>query len=162
MSALVGQTAGTFGGIVIGPDYTDRNCLDSSYRWGHGAAAAERPWQDGALWPMSRFAGMAGDMSNQVNGTYGGAWGTIAQDFAGGQQAKKLIGTTLDSAGAPLGSCVVEAFTTADDVKQGSVTSDTAGYYALCTFKTTAHYIVAYKAGAPDVAGTTLNTLIPV
>jgi hypothetical protein len=99
-------------------------------------------------------------MPMQIDGTYGGSWGGPQFDCTGGQQAKKLIGVSLDQAGAPLGSCTLDAFLTSTDVHQGAVVSDTDGYYELCTFSTGAHYIVGFKS--PNLGGVTVNTLIPV
>lgn len=74
----------------------------------------------------------------------------------------KLSGTTKDSSGAALGNCVVDWFNTADDVKISSTTSDANGLFEFRTAgqPPNAYYLVAYKAGSPDVAGTTVNTLV--
>jgi len=90
-------------------------------------------------------------------------YGNDQQDILGGAQVKKIIGTTKDSTGANLGSCIVRGFVTATQVCVGQVTSDTGGYYELTTtYAGAQHYLVAYKAGSPDVTGATANTLIPV
>lgn len=99
-------------------------------------------------------------MAGQDN-TNSGHWGTYEDDESGGRQMKKIIGQTLDSSGAALGSCVVEGFVTTTDVSVGKVTSDTAGYYELPTSQLGNHYLVAYKPGSPDVSGTTANNLVP-
>lgn len=72
-----------------------------------------------------------------------------------------ITGITRDSAGAVLGNCVVELFETATDFRLQRVTSDANGIFTFTAakFSPSTHYIVAYKAGSPDVAGTTLNTL---
>lgn len=74
----------------------------------------------------------------------------------------KITGTTKDSAGAALGNCVVDWFRTSDDAKLDSVTSDANGLFEFRTAgqPPNAYYLVAYKAGSPDVAGTTVNTLV--
>jgi hypothetical protein len=74
----------------------------------------------------------------------------------------KIRGTTKDSTGAALGTCVVDWFDTITDVKIDTVTSDANGLYEFRTAgqPPTSYYLVAYKAGAPDVAGTTVNTLM--
>lgn len=122
------------------------------------------PWQPGALWSVAqRFVGAgAGDGAPQQDmmGASGG-W-DVMQRPTGGQQRKRIIGTTRDGAGAVLGSCIVQGFRTSDDLFAGEMTSDTAGYFEFCTSMTENHYLVAYKAGSPDVAGTTVNTLAPV
>lgn len=72
-----------------------------------------------------------------------------------------LSGVTRDSAGAILGSCVVQLFRTEDDSYQGQTFSDaTTGAFTFQILEGGPFYIVAYKAGGPDVAGTTVNTLV--
>lgn len=73
-----------------------------------------------------------------------------------------VTGITRDSAGAALGGCIVQLFRTVDDAPFGETTSDGAGNYSIVAPVGGPFYLVAYKAGAPDVAGTTVNTLIPV
>ena len=74
-----------------------------------------------------------------------------------------LSGVTRDSAGAILGGCTVKLFGTATDVLIATTTSDAGtGAYSFATFAlgSTEYYAVAYLAGSPDVAGTTVNTLV--
>jgi hypothetical protein len=73
-----------------------------------------------------------------------------------------ISGVTRDGAGAILGSCRVELYETATDLPLQTVTSDAvtgAFTFTAARYAPTTHYIVAYKAGSPDRAGTTLNTL---
>jgi hypothetical protein len=70
-----------------------------------------------------------------------------------------LEGVTRDTNSAPLGGVVVQLFRTTDEAFIEQSTSDVNGNYQLSTPYADAHYIVAYKAGSPDVAGTTTNTL---
>lgn len=75
-----------------------------------------------------------------------------------------VSGVTKDSAGAVLGDCNVEVYETSDPQNRlvGATVSDADGNYSIdvngpdteMTF-----FAVANKAGAPDVAGTTVNTL---
>lgn len=74
-----------------------------------------------------------------------------------------ISGVTKDSAGAILGSCNVQLFETLTDRYISDTTSDaTTGAYSFTNVSpmSRTYYIVAYKAGAPDVAGTTVNTLV--
>lgn len=75
------------------------------------------------------------------------------------QKNERLSGTTLDASGQPLGSCVVHLFRTPSDVLVAQTTSDGAGAYVFDNPGSGPFYVVAYKALAPDVAGTTANTL---
>jgi hypothetical protein len=72
-----------------------------------------------------------------------------------------FAGITKTGAGAALASCHLDLFRTADDSKAGETDSDANGVYLLYASSELTHYAVAYKTGAPDVAGTTVNTLIP-
>lgn len=70
-----------------------------------------------------------------------------------------LSGITKDSTGAVLGFCEVELFDTARDVMMQRTTSDVNGAYEFSVSPQLTFYLVAYKSGSPDVAGTTVNTL---
>jgi len=75
-----------------------------------------------------------------------------------------ISGITKDSTGSVLGSCRVELYFTANDIPLSGIISDaTTGAYTFnCSPNAGNYYAVAYKAGSPDVAGTTVNTLAPV
>lgn len=72
-----------------------------------------------------------------------------------------ISGVTRDSTGAILGSCSVALYRTSDDVLMERVTSDnsTGAYSFSAVGLSETYYVTAYKAGAPDLAGTTVNTL---
>jgi hypothetical protein len=56
----------------------------------------------------------------------------------------------------------VQGFRTSDDLFVGETTADSSGNYELATvYPATNHYLVAYKAGSPDITGATVNTLQP-
>lgn len=70
-----------------------------------------------------------------------------------------ISGVTKDSNGAALGNCTVKLFNKATDGVSQTAVSDASGNYSFIVDKTMQWYIVAYLAGGPDVAGTTVNTL---
>lgn len=72
-----------------------------------------------------------------------------------------VSGVTKDSTGAVLGNCTVKLFQTADDVMVAQTVSDASGNYTVMLGYSSFlfYYLVVYKAGSPDVAGTTVNTL---
>jgi hypothetical protein len=74
------------------------------------------------------------------------------------QEGFFISGVTRDSTGAALAGVTVDLYLTATDRRVDSVVSDGSGAFS---FGATAgpYYLVAYKAGAPDVAGTSVNTL---
>lgn len=74
-----------------------------------------------------------------------------------------IAGLTKNAAGAALGSCAVKLFRSSDDALISSTTSDGSGNYSLTVANnTTQYYVMAYKAGSPDVAGVTVNTIVGV
>lgn len=83
---------------------------------------------------------------------------------------KHIIGQSLDVNGNPLGTCVCKLYFTADgysgagskDTVWQTKTSDANGNFQFDVPSSDQFYIVAYKAGSPDVEGTTVNTLTGV
>lgn len=73
-----------------------------------------------------------------------------------------LTGVTKDSTGAILPGCVVDAYETTTDTHRGGTVSDSLGNYTITVSGKVgeAFYARAYLTGAPDVAGTTVNTLV--
>lgn len=72
-----------------------------------------------------------------------------------------ISGTTKDSSSVALPSCSVKLFRTSDDLLMETVTSDGSGNYSFSSVGLgETYYVVAYKAGSPDVAGTTVNSLV--
>lgn len=71
-----------------------------------------------------------------------------------------LVGVTRDANGAALGNCMVVVYRTADDTIAARGVSDANGNYRLSVSPLLQHYVVAYLTGSPDVAGTTVNTLV--
>jgi hypothetical protein len=75
----------------------------------------------------------------------------------------RIAGVTRDSTGVALAGCTVHLIRTVDDVEVDVMVSSAAGVYAFVAASPyVTYYIVAYKAGSPDVAGTTANTLAGV
>lgn len=115
----------------------------------------DRPFRS-AWWPRSGMVGEAAPVFTRNR-----PW----LDFehpAGGSTRWGFVGVTRDVYGSPLPFAVVKAFLTATDEKTDQVLSDGNGAFTITTpYLGMGHYLVAYKAGAPDVEGTTVNTLLP-
>ena len=74
-----------------------------------------------------------------------------------------ISGVTKDSTGTPLAGCTVQLFYTATDKIADEKVSDASGNYEFRSAAPAVNfYIVAYKAGSPDVTGATVNTLVGV
>ena len=162
-SFLAAQVAGPSASFLMATDL--RSARDGFGREYSFTGLPSRPWEDGFLWPRSYLASGSGSSSPMLSEDSGsrGKWSTTVDDATeGGSQQKKITGNTLDSTGALLGSVVVQGFVTATDAYVGQTVSDANGWYSLPTPYVGQHYIVAYKPGSPDVAGTTVNTIVPV
>ena len=77
-----------------------------------------------------------------------------------------LVGVSRDSTGATLGACRVIVMEVGRQQIDGApivaeTVSDGSGNYSVVVPMNTAYQVLAYKAGAPDVFGTTVNTLTP-
>lgn len=64
-------------------------------------------------------------------------------------------GVTKDSSGAPLGDCTVDLYSESR-TWLARTTSDGAGAYSFACVGVGSVFVTAFKAGAPDVTGTTL------
>ena len=73
-----------------------------------------------------------------------------------------VSGVTMDATGAPLAGCNVTLFCSNDDTPQSRAVSDGAGNYTLTANVSGPYYVAAYKAGGPDVEGTTVDTIVGV
>ena len=119
-------------------------------------------------WPKARFVGsaIAGDLG--IGPLHRVVYATRVT-YTGGSGHKRLQGVCKDSAGSPLAGATCWAYRKDDDVansryryqQEGTVgVSDAGGNYEVMVPTNDQYGIVSYKAGAPDVAGVTVNTLV--
>lgn len=109
------------------------------------------------------FGGSSLDMAvaEKTGPNFGGTLFNSQKDKV--KQQWLITGVTRDSAGATLGNCTVHLFNTINDIEIAEMVSDATGNYSFTIDGNgQQRYAVAYLAGSPDVAGTTVNTLIPV
>lgn len=152
------------------PPWDETILNKSSYNWDYQRRSMQSTWDRQrwtSLWPRGRTIDAAGYYPDTM--MFGG--GPDGSDYfeppscggSGTQTTKFIRGTTYDSGGAVLANAVVQGFVTTTETYVGAVTSAEDGTYSLPTnnLASVTHYVVAYKAGAPDVAGTTVNTLLP-
>lgn len=93
------------------------------------------------------------------NPTYGWSQPTWSTGGASGRFA--YVGYTRDQYGSPIAFATVKCFRTLNDTLQATVQSDAMGFYRITTPYAEGHYLVVYKAGPPDICGTTVNSLLP-
>ena len=137
-------------------------------RW-YWQARSPKTWKDRNRWyslwswgcriGYGAPAGSDGAASRDLN--YPDLFEPYSCDGDGTQTVRFIKGTCKDSVGAAVANAIVQGFRTDTDAFVGQVQANTDGTYTLGT-ETVAgvqHYLVAYKAGSPDIAGTTVNTL---
>ena len=97
-------------------------------------------------------------------------WHTALDSFVESSGRWVVSGVTRDGAGAALGSCrvvlmeagmIVLGPARQNNPIVGDATSDGSGNYSIAVGKPVPHQAIAYLAGSPDVAGVTVNTVIP-
>lgn len=169
-------TAGATGGGFSAQSGTLQPALVERWaepRW-QWQARAPKTWKDKCRWNSLWSFGCRMTGGGEVVGADGAPPVTNALaskdlfepyscDGEGTQSKNFLRGTCKDSGGTPVANAIVQAFVTATDAFAGQVAGNTDGTYTLGVeqSKATPHYLVAYKAGSPDIAGTTVNTLLP-
>lgn len=117
------------------------------------------------LWPDSAF--MSGDRASgycQIgqDAAEHGAWAPMQRANRGPSGMKFIMGQCKDANGTPLGGAIVQGFRTSNDQFVRETACDSTGRYELGTeYPGEAHYLVAYYDTTVDLAGTTVNTLLP-
>ena len=109
----------------------------------------------------SHFRGLQA-IDTQGRGQGRGQVGTVVYRSPGVNKNNFITGVSRDSTGAPLGNCDLDLYITHVDVLAAQTTSDASGNFTFANPGSGPFYIVAYKTGSPDVAGTTVNTLVAV
>lgn len=134
---------------LMAPDYLAEFTLDPA-----GDQSADSQWPRGKL--------LGADIVN-IGPIFDLYWYEWLQGAPTGTEAKYLItGLARDAVGNVLAGATVKCYRTSTDEMVGTATSDSDGRYNVYTPYSGNHYCVAYLAGAPDVAGTTVNTLAGV
>lgn len=82
-------------------------------------------------------------------------------DGPGSPQNRFIRGDCVDDSSNIVANAIIQAFRTSDDAFVGESVSYLDGTYIcpVATVPGVQHYLVAYKPGSPDIAGTTVNTL---
>jgi hypothetical protein len=164
-------TAGATGGgwshysATLQPSYEER-LHEPRWQW---QSRGPKTWRDQNNWSglgFTFFRCSSGDPTDVTGFEHqdledSGAYEPFICDGAGTQTKRFFRGTCVNNLDVPVANAIVQGFITSTDVYIGEVTANTDGTYVLGTetIAGVAHYLVAYKAGSPDVAGTTVNTL---
>lgn len=116
-----------------------------------------------ALWHKGSFSWDNSYMMGQDNLTATDSWERPAYGVPGGKQAWYWIkGLVKDGSSVPQAGATVKCFRQSDGLFVGQSISDANGQYQVPTpWIGVAHFVIAYLAGAPDRAGTTVNNLTP-
>jgi len=81
--------------------------------------------------------------------------------LAGANGRLGFAGITRDQYGSALGNCTVRLVRVSTNEIVAQVTSDANGAFTITTPYLDAHFLTVHKSGTPDVAGASVDTLIP-
>jgi hypothetical protein len=111
------------------------------------------------FWPGNK--GFIGDQSTDV-AIEEATWGRRPKRFAYGCASRVgFIGISFDQFGTPLAGVTCSLFRTSTKEWIMDIVSGSDGSFLLQSwYSPDSHFIVFYKAGAPDVFGTTRQTLV--
>ena len=136
--------------------------IQDSHRVRNECAFGAR-WKFVTLWPPSMQ--MSGDRSDgyaQIgqDAAAAGWWSPPQRANRGNGSTKFIMGRCKDVAGNGVSGATVQGFRTVNDQFVRETVAGSDGSYELATeYPGEGHYLVAYRAGSPDIAGTTVNTL---
>ena len=160
MSGIISSTASGYQLIVGMTNFCNDDVLQPiTYRMTSPYTRIGRRRDVDLLWPRSSFTG------NDYT-TFCPPWECRHQDweyphvYSSGHAFPKVItGVAYAAGGTPLAGATVKLFNTATGALMQTVIADAAGNYVVSDPNNVACFVVAYMAGSPDVAGTTVNTL---
>ena len=168
-----GTAGATGGGFSHQPGTHHFHFKDQYFpKWDRGGARSPRTWRDRnqwtSLWSFGCRVGYGMPSGNDGattnrDMTAGDGYEPFSCDGEGTQTKRFIRGTCVDASEVPVANATVQAFRTSDDFYAGEGVSLDDGTYYVGVEQAlgVAHYLVAYKPGSPDIAGTTVNTLTP-
>jgi hypothetical protein len=114
-----------------------------------------------ALWPRSNLLSGGGLFQPDV-AVVAPVWFEYpSHESEGARSCYVIEGYTQDADGNPLDGCTVRAFTTADGLIDEECNSNSAGFYRMGVYRAGAHFLIANKGGAPDLAGASNDDVMP-
>lgn len=168
-----GTAGATGGGFSTQPGTLQPAFVEGRHepRWSW-QCRSPKTWKDRNQWySLWSFGCRIGGGDLEGYSAIGRGQGLSAQDLfepyscdgEGTSISRFIRGTCVDSGGTAVANAIVQGFVTATDAYVGQDVTRDDGSYILATDTAagTQHYLVAYKPGSPDVAGTTVNTLTP-
>lgn len=102
-------------------------------------------------WSRSRFAGSGLSRAIHLR---------PLSYYRGTYARKKFAGRIINAVQTPVAGAIVLLFRTSDRLLVEESLSDANGYYELYSPHNSAHFIMAYLTGSPNIQGTTINSLV--
>lgn len=161
MSGFLGGTAGQDGGLPfkfddgrLNAQWFDRD----DWRWVPRDSAWQLVGFGTPHWPGALgLDASGGEWLSAV-------WANQPEMVSGASGFYGFVGVTRDVYGTIIPGATVRCFRTSDSLLVSTVTSDsvTGAFTAWTPYWPDQHFLVASKSGVPDVAGTTVQTLVAV
>lgn len=130
-----------------------------------GEAGWGSRWNWATLWPSSQS--MTGDDtawqgSDLATGAaFFQSWSPWQRSMRGNGATKFVQGKCVDANGVAVVANVTLFLTGSDLMVSEGGTDDKGNYDLPSVYPGANHYVVAYRAGSPDIAGVSVNTLVP-
>lgn len=156
MSRLLSSTSTSY--YTGQNEYANHSFLDGPHRTVFVYGLSLYVWdQVRTTWPSSQLlGGWANDLIVEPR-----AYDSLQfYKWSGSTRWVQIAGITRNASGVPIGGVTVKVYRTSDDLELMSTVSADDGAYQVATNESFQCYLVAYKAGAPDVEGTTRNDLV--
>ena len=116
----------------------------------------------GAVTARQSTSGLVGSDPQMLGEDFWGQIGSLVYRAVGRGATQSLIGVSaLGAGGSALGGCTVKLFYASNNALAAVTVSDAAGNFRFDNPGTGPFRIRIYKPGSPDVAGVSLNTLMP-
>ena len=118
---------------------------------------------DAQRWRLFARGGGGGqvDFRGPITTQRSGLIGSVFPRLQGAWANQSLVGVTYKSDGSVSASVAVALVLTSNNVVVAQTVSDASGNFRFDNPGTGPYYCTMYLAGAPDFAGTTVNTLMP-
>lgn len=114
-----------------------------------------------ANWGCEWWPSRSGFVADAAQIDSAAPWWGAPSNRSGCNGRLAFVGYTRNAYGSPLGGVTVRLFRTSSDELVAKVVSDANGYYTATSPYLDAHYMVVHKTATPDVAGASVDTIIP-
>jgi hypothetical protein len=161
MSGFIGAAAFSGSVPLLAPGWGQNKDIIDPVQYRRAIPGVYGAWPEivvDALWPRSNFAPSSG---NPIISPAPQLWEWNLPP-TGSHVLKVVSGLIYDENNNPVSGATVKLFNTSTGVLVDTQTTASDGSYRCGDPNAVACFLVVYKAGSPDISGTSLNTVLGV